>query len=126
MISQLLAIVVFSSFSQAKEIALTFDDAPMSSSLHFSSEERTEALIKKLRNAKTPAAMIFANPCKRDDYKSLLAQLRKYRDAGHLIGNHTCNHPRFDKVGFKDFSEDAKTLKKKVIKKTSKESQEII
>jgi len=107
-ISKILVILMVSSFSQAKEIALTFDDAPMSSSSHFSSEERTETLIKKLREAKAPAAMVFANPCKRDDYKSLLAQLRKYRDAGHLIGNHTCNHPRFDKVGFKDFSEDAK------------------
>ncbi len=99
---------IFCSLSQAKEIALTFDDAPMSSSLHFSSEERTKTLIKKLSEAKAPAAMVFANPCKRDDFKSLLAQLQKYRDAGHLIGNHTCNHPRFDKVGFKDFSEDAK------------------
>lgn len=108
MISKAIVILMFSSTLQAKEIALTFDDAPMSSSLHFSSEDRTEALIKKLREAKAPAAMIFANPCKRDDHKSLLAQLRKYRDAGHLIGNHTCSHPRFDKVGFQNFSEDAR------------------
>lgn len=108
MIRTIFVSMVISVFAHAKEIALTFDDAPVSSSLHFTSEERTETLIRKLSDLKSPAVMVFANPCKREDSKSLLAQLKKYRDAGHLIGNHTCNHPRFDNVGFRAFSEDAK------------------
>lgn len=99
--------IAIGSFAQAKEIALTFDDAPMSSSLHFSSEDRTKTLIQKLRETSSPPVMVFANPCKREDYKSLIAQLKRYRDAGHFIGNHTCTHPRFDKVGFQAFSGDA-------------------
>lgn len=51
--------------------------------------------------------MIFANPCKSPDRSSLLKQLSLYREAGHFIGNHTCRHPRFDKVGFEAFSKDA-------------------
>ena len=37
----------------------------------------------------------------------MISQLKKYKDAGHLIENHTCSHPRLDEVGFKIFSEDA-------------------
>ncbi len=108
MILQVFLGLMLSALSQAKEIALTFDDAPVASSAHFSSEDRTETLIRKLKNSKVPQVMVFANPCKGADPTSTLTQLKKYRDAGHLIGNHTCTHPRFDKVGFPAFSEDAK------------------
>lgn len=108
MICKILLSLAISTVAEAKEIALTFDDAPVASSLHFSSEERTETIIRKLSEAKSPPVMVFANPCKQEDHASLMAQLKKYRDAGHLIGNHTCSHPRFDKIGFQAFSEDAK------------------
>lgn len=91
----------------AKEIALTFDDAPSSSTLHFESRARATELIKKLKALKIERAMIFANPCKGQDSTSAIGHLKRYRDAGHLIGNHTCSHPRFDTVGFEEFSKDA-------------------
>lgn len=91
----------------AKQIALTFDDAPTDSTLYFDTNARTEELIRKLKELKINGAMIFANPCKRPDTDSVIAQLKKYRDAGHDIGNHTCSHPRFDDVGFEQFSKDA-------------------
>lgn len=47
--------------------------------------------------------MIFTNPCKRDDLASVINQLKKYKDAGHLIANHTCSHPRLDDVGYTDY-----------------------
>lgn len=90
----------------AKQIALTFDDAPVGSTLHFDSVSRTETLIQKLKDLKVPPVMVFANPCKVEDNSLMLAQLKKYRDAGHLIGNHTCSHPRLDKVGFDAFIKD--------------------
>ncbi len=93
--------------ADAKEIAFTFDDAPMPSSRHFESLSRTEELIKKLKALGVPSAFIFANACKRKDQKSVLQQLRKYKDAGHSIGNHTCSHPRLDEVGYSQFSQDA-------------------
>lgn len=49
---------------QAKEIALSFDDAPMSSSKYFETQERTDELIRKLRSLKIPPVLIFANACK--------------------------------------------------------------
>lgn len=95
------------SFAQAKEVALSFDDAPMPTSKHFETHQRTDVLIQKLKDLNVPPVMIFANPCKREDSASVIAQLKKYRDAGHLIGNHTCSHPRLDEVGFAEYSKDA-------------------
>lgn len=103
----LIFLLFVSTSSFAKEIALTFDDAPMSSSIHFETEKRTDELIRKLKVLKVPSAMIFANPCKSADSASVVAQLKKYKDNGHSIGNHTCTHPRLDDVGFKTYSEDA-------------------
>lgn len=107
-----LSLLLIVSTLSAKEIALTFDDAPMPSTKHFTSEARTKKLIKKLKDLKVPPVMIFANPCKRDDTASVVAQLKKYTDAGHFIGNHTCTHPRLDDVGYDVFSKDAEKADK--------------
>jgi peptidoglycan/xylan/chitin deacetylase (PgdA/CDA1 family) len=88
----------------AKELALSFDDSPVNSSLHFESTKRTDELIKKLNSLNVNGAMIFANPCK--DKVNGISQLKKYVDAGHFIANHTCSHPRLDDVGFDLFSKD--------------------
>ncbi|MGA2871863.1 MAG: polysaccharide deacetylase family protein, partial [Verrucomicrobiota bacterium] len=37
---------------------------------------------------------------------SVLRQLKKYRDNGDFIGNHTCTHPRLDKIGAEEFIKD--------------------
>src|SRR3989339_426154 len=89
--------------AHAKEIALTFDDAPMGTSWHFESSARTEILIKKLKGLGVPPVIIFANACNREDSASVILQLTKYKDAGHLIGNHTCSHPRLDDIGFEKY-----------------------
>lgn len=102
------ALIFFSLPVLAKEVAFTFDDVPFDSTPHFESGQRTEELIRKLHSLKLPQAIIFANPCKGKDETSTLEQLTKYREAGHFIGNHTCEHPRFDDVGFDQFSANAK------------------
>lgn len=93
--------------SFAKEIALTFDDSPIESSRHFETQARTEELIRKLKALNVPPVIIFANACKREDSASVIQQLKRYRDAGYSLGNHTCSHPRLDAVGFAEFSKDA-------------------
>lgn len=98
----------FPILASAKEVALSFDDAPNASSLHYTSSDRTSDLIRKLTALHVPQVMVFANPCKGEDFSSTQKQLKGYTEAGHLIGNHTCSHPRFDKVGYIAFSEDAK------------------
>jgi peptidoglycan/xylan/chitin deacetylase (PgdA/CDA1 family) len=101
-----LAIVPFFNISHAKEIALSFDDAPFVNTKHFDSEKRTDELISKLKKLEVPQVGIFANPCKREDTAAVVKQLKRYKDAGHLIANHTCSHPRFDDVGYEKFSEN--------------------
>lgn len=105
----LLAFLNFSS-AEAKEIALTFDDAPMWSSQHFKSDDRTKELIKKLKNLNVPPVIIFGNVCNGDE--SAVLQLKQYRDAGHFIGNHTCSHLRLDNIGVSQFSKDFKEADK--------------
>lgn len=100
-------LVFFCTMAQAKEIALTFDDVPFQSTPHFETIERTNALIQKLNDLKIPPVFIFANPCKREDTASVLMQLGKYKNRGDIIGNHTCTHPRLNKIGFAAFSQDA-------------------
>ena len=90
--------------TNTQEIALSFDDAPMSDSEFFKSSERTEKLIALLKKLDIRGAMIFSNPCK--DEKKGVAQLKKYSDAGHFIANHTCSHPRFNDVGLDTFIAD--------------------
>ena len=93
-------------YATTKEMALTFDDAPMGSTQHFETNIRTETLIKKLKDLSVPPVMIFANACKRVDAVSVVQQLKKYRDSGNLIENHTCSHLRLDDVGFEQFTKD--------------------
>lgn len=103
----IILILLGSSSLFAKEIALSFDDAPVDSSKHFESLERTRKLVDHLKVLEVPSVIVYANPCKRSDAKAVIAQLKMYRDNGHLIGNHTCSHPRLDDVGFEQFSADA-------------------
>jgi peptidoglycan/xylan/chitin deacetylase (PgdA/CDA1 family) len=103
----LLLSALWSSQVHSKEVALSFDDAPVGNSNHSKTHERTDSLIKSLKELDVKGAMIFANPCKRNDSDSVINQLKKYIEAGHFIGNHTCSHPRLDEVGFNEFSKDA-------------------
>lgn len=100
----ILLLVAMPSF--AKEIALSFDDAPGDPSPFFSPVQRTDELIKKLKTLNIPPVIIFANPCKGGDVAQQVAQMRKFKDEGHIIGNHTCTHPRLDEVGYDSYTSD--------------------
>lgn len=102
----LVILLLANSTAMAKEIALSFDDAPVNSTYHFESGRRTDELIRKLKGVNVPGVMVFANPCK--DEANSITQLKKYVVAGHLIANHTCTHPRLDDVGFDIYSKDTK------------------
>lgn len=102
-----LLFILCTSILQAKEIALTFDDAPMGTTKHFETHARANELIRKLKQLSVPPVIIFTNACRREDTASVIQQMKKYKDAGHLIGNHTCTHPRLDEVGFATYAKDA-------------------
>lgn len=103
----LLPLLLGITLAQAKEIALTFDDAPIGSTGHFETHARTAKLIQKLKALHVPQVMIFANACWRNDPRAVVQQLKKYTVAGHRIGNHTCSHPRLDEVGFEKYTKNA-------------------
>ncbi|MGE4234119.1 MAG: polysaccharide deacetylase family protein [Bacteriovoracia bacterium] len=108
-LSFLIVLLVFGAVDGlAKEIALTFDDAPTETTSHFETFARTDALIKKLRTLNVPQVMIFANACKREDSASVIRQLKQYKDNAHLIANHSCSHPRLDTAGFDVYARDVK------------------
>ncbi|WP_413287733.1 polysaccharide deacetylase family protein [Bdellovibrio sp. HCB337] len=102
----LLVLFLFATTVQAKKLALSFDDAPGDDALHFTSKARTTELLKKLKSLNSPPVLIFANPCNGSSPESNYAQLKQFKDAGHIIGNHTCTHPRFDEAGVEKVIED--------------------
>lgn len=110
--NNLIAFAIFAismSANAAKEIALTFDDAPFETSSLFDTNDRTKKLIKKLKELDIPKVMIFANACKRPGQAGVIEQLKQYTDAGHLMANHTCSHSRLDDVGFDNYTKEILT-----------------
>jgi peptidoglycan/xylan/chitin deacetylase (PgdA/CDA1 family) len=85
------SIFLFCFNSQAKEIALSFDDAPRGSTHFFSGEARTDALISELKRAKVSQAVFFGNSSNFTDQGK--KRIQKYIDADHLIANHSHSHP---------------------------------
>ncbi len=89
----------------AREIALSFDDAPMPASALMTGDARAEAIIAGLRRARAPRVVFFANPGR--DTPGGMARLARYARAGHLIANHTATHPNLDEVSAETFLADA-------------------
>ncbi|MGJ8664634.1 MAG: polysaccharide deacetylase family protein [Marinicella sp.] len=97
-------LLIFSTQLEAnKQIALTFDDAPRPSSA-FSSEKRTEMLLKALVQHGVDEVMFFVttkhvNP----ETKGILDQ---YVSAGHLLANHSDQHLWFNKTDVEAYQQD--------------------
>lgn len=81
----------------AKEISISFDDAPRGNSSYFSGEERTQRLIEGLKRAGVTRAAFYLNPAQMD--AKGIERVKAYGDAGHLLGNHTFDHPALDEIG---------------------------
>lgn len=75
---------------QAKEIAITFDDAPRPDTELFTGEERTQKLIENLQKARVDDVLFFVTT------KHITEKSRKrvedYVLAGFHLGNHSHNH----------------------------------
>jgi peptidoglycan-N-acetylglucosamine deacetylase len=102
----LVSFFIFLNLIQAKEISLSFDDAPREDSIHFKGAERADALIKSLRDSAVSQVIFYANPGNIVNNSEKLGRLKKYQKAGHLIGNHTWSHPNADKITAKEFKEN--------------------
>jgi peptidoglycan/xylan/chitin deacetylase (PgdA/CDA1 family) len=81
-----------------KRIALTFDDVPRNRGAFLSPGQRTEALVASLKRARVRQAAFFVNPgfLANPDGADGEAHIRAYVAAGHVIGNHSFDHPHLN------------------------------
>jgi len=95
----------------AGQIAITFDDAPMSDSAVFSGTERTQKIIKKLKEAGVKQTLFYCNTG-RIHTKQEKDRLLAYANAGHLLGNHTHSHSSIQKLGVDNYIAGIETAEK--------------
>lgn len=109
MIRVLLAIAFALSLApaMAREIAITFDDAPTNDTAIMTGEARTQRLIAALKAAGIEQAAFFAIP--RSRTQAELARLTAYAAAGHLIANHSNTHRNLKDLTAEEYLADIAT-----------------
>jgi peptidoglycan/xylan/chitin deacetylase (PgdA/CDA1 family) len=104
LIGALVAMLVWAGAAEARELALSFDDAPRRGSPLMRGPERAERIIEGLRQAGAPQAVFFANSDRIDAEGG--RRLRAYAAAGHVIANHSATHPHLRDLEPERFLED--------------------
>lgn len=96
-----------SALCHAREIALTFDDAPTPDSALMTGKERSRLLINALQDAKVPDVLFFV---KADGInKSTQERLNQYAAAGFHIANHSYSHQSAGFLGVTNYMADVKS-----------------
>lgn len=90
--------------ANAREIAITFDDAPTVDSALMTGEERTQRLIAALQAAGIEQTVFFAVPKSRTAQE--LTRLAAYAQAGHLIANHSNTHRNLKSLSADEYLAD--------------------
>lgn len=85
-----LGLALTASPSSAREIALSFDDAPSPDSAAMTGKERGRRLTAALRAAGVEQAVFFA--VTRGRTPAELVRLQRYAQSGHLVANHSDRH----------------------------------
>ncbi|MEN0039485.1 MAG: polysaccharide deacetylase family protein [Cellvibrio sp.] len=96
--------LLVTSVVNAREIALTFDDAPTPDSALMTGQERTEKLIATLTAAKIPDALFFVKADYIND--DTRTRLKKYTAAGFHLANHSYSHKSASELGAVDYPVD--------------------
>jgi peptidoglycan/xylan/chitin deacetylase (PgdA/CDA1 family) len=91
-----------SAFSQ--EIALTFDDAPLSDGAMFTGMQRTSRIIETLKTHQVKQAAFFVVTSQING--DGLQRLKMYSDAGHLLANHSHSHNSIGGLGTANYIRD--------------------
>lgn len=100
----ILVLLCFVIPASAKEIALSFDDAPRRLTGKFSSMERAKELVRQLKSVGVKDAVFFCNSSHIN--KKTNGVLKYYNDQGYVIANHTHRHSNLNKVSFKEYQDD--------------------
>jgi peptidoglycan/xylan/chitin deacetylase (PgdA/CDA1 family) len=101
-----IALVCSAAEAETRMIALTFDDAPRQSSVHFDGATRAAKLIAALDAAEVPQVAFFCNTERFD--ASGMARIEAYAEAGHLIANHSHTHLDLHRAGAERFLADVR------------------
>ena len=101
----LVAIFVIPFVAFAREIAITFDDAPTPDSALMTGMERTTKLIAALQKANVPDALFYVKA----DYinPQTAARLEQYTQAGFHLANHSFSHVSANELGVDAYAVDA-------------------
>lgn len=96
---------ITASSAQAREIALSFDDAPTPDSALMTGVERTQKIIAALKAAKVPDVLLFVKA----DYitPQTADRLKQYADAGFHLANHSFSHQSASQLGVQAYIDDA-------------------
>jgi len=87
-------------------IAITFDDIPRAPGVFLSEDDRASLLIESLKEADVEQAAFFLNPGRIPARIGAEKRIAAYVEAGHVIANHTANHPRLSQVSVQEFLAD--------------------
>lgn len=93
-----------SPFVMAKEIAITFDDSPRFAQGLLTGPERAKKLISNLSKHQVEQVAFFSVSKHLDDEGT--RRLKAYSDAGHLIANHSYDHPDFNQLSLAQYSKN--------------------
>lgn len=95
---------VIASTVQAKELAITFDDAPRRAAGYFDGPTRAKKLLEELDSHHIPKVAFFSVSQQLDEEGR--ARLQAYSAAGHIIANHTHSHPNFNQLSLQAYLDD--------------------
>ncbi|NVK21695.1 MAG: polysaccharide deacetylase family protein [Kangiellaceae bacterium] len=87
----------------AKQIAITFDDAPRPDST-LTGKQRTDLLMQALKTAQVPQVMFFVTT--KHLTPDTQYQMAQYQKFGHLIANHSQQHAAIHVIGAEKYAED--------------------
>ena len=81
---------LFATPTAARDLALSFDDAPRADGGWYTGEERTQRLIAALDEAEVTGALFFITTGHLAQQGS--GRMRAYASAGHFLANHSHRH----------------------------------
>lgn len=107
-ILMMLAFCMFTSVhSEAKQIALSFDDSPRAANGYLSGPDRAQMLVSALDKHKVEQVAFFS-VSKGLDTEGM-QRLMTFSRAGHIIANHTHTHPDVNKTSLQSYLQNIDT-----------------
>lgn len=98
-------LLVVNSVASSNEIALTFDDAPLSGSALMSGSVKTDKIIKQLESRTVKDALFFVTTQNISNQRDL-ERLQRYSRAGFKLANHSHSHQSTQKTTPEEYLHD--------------------